>query len=650
MRELRRSPENPVLLPNREHPWEAEAAFNGSVVKERGTFHLCYRAVSSPQKIGGVTLELSSIGHAKSRDGVHFTRRHELVKPEYLWEQYGCEDPRVTKCDGRFFIFYTALSAYPFSAEGIKVGVAVTKDFEEIQEKHLVTPFNAKAMALFPEKINGKIAAILTADTDRPPAKLGVASFDTVEEIWSPQYWKRWYENVSAYTLPLQRTGNDHVEVGAPPVKTKYGWLLIYSYIQNYFAPSGRVFGVEAVLLDAKNPRKILAKTFRPILAPEEEYEQYGRVPNIVFPTGAITHAKKLYLYYGATDTTTCLATADFTAFLETLFAAQLKAARLRRFEGNPILVPRPEHPWEAKATFNPGAIYEGGRVHLFYRAMSEENTSVLGYAASSDGFRVDERLEEPVYVPREEFEKKLESGNSGCEDPRLTRIEGSIYMCYTAFDGKHPPRVALTSIGLEDFLRKRWRWSRPVLISPPDIDDKDAALFPKKFGGRFCFVHRIGSSIWLDSVEDLSALGKTRWLGGVAILKPRKDSWDSWKVGLAGPPIETPKGWLILYHGVSETSKKYRVGAALLDRKDPTKVLARTHHPLFEPEEPYEIYGNVPRVVFPCGHAVLGDELILYYGGADKVVGVAHVNLTTLLEELAKEKAKKRDTRHVAA
>jgi len=639
---LRRSPENPILLPNKENAWESEATFNASVTKQGGTFHFVYRASSAPREVHGATIDLSTIGYARSGDGVHLRDRRQLIFPEYDWERYGCEDPRVTKLGGKYYIFYTALSTYPFGADGIKVALATTKDFKTITSKHPVTPFNAKAMALFPGKINGKYVAVLTANTDRPPARIAAALFEKESDIWSKEYWDKWYANLDLHTLPLQRTGNDQIEIGAPPIKTKYGWLLIYSYIRNYFASSGRVFGIEAALLDLKDPMKILAHTYRPILVPDEEYEEYGRVPNIVFPSGALLDGNTLRIYYGAADTTTCFASGKFTEFMNESLAHQLSAARLSRFEGNPILHPHPTHQWESQAVFNPGALYEDGKVHLIYRAMSGDSTSTFGYAASVDGVHITERLPEPIYVPREDFEKKLQSGNSGCEDPRLTRIGETVYVCYTAFDGKNPPRVALTSISLHDFLAHRWNWAKPVLISPPGIDDKDACVFPKKINDEFVFVHRIGSSIWLDFVPNPADLGVTRWLGGQIVMKPRGDSWDSRKIGLAAPPIETPKGWLLLYHGVSESSQKYRAGVALLDLKDPMKVLGRTEHPILEPDMPYEHHGIVPKVVFPCGAVCINEQLFVYYGGADKVIGVATAPIATLLKELTTKRKEK--------
>src|SRR3989344_4166282 len=157
MLRINRSPENPILLPNKRVPWESEATFNPSAIQDGRQVHLVYRAISTQEKVGDSILEISSIGHAVSTDGVHFKNREQLIKPEFEWEKFGCEDPRITKFEDRYFIFYTALSTFPFSADGIKVAVAVTHDFKKI-EKYPVTPFNAKAMSLFPERVNGKIA------------------------------------------------------------------------------------------------------------------------------------------------------------------------------------------------------------------------------------------------------------------------------------------------------------------------------------------------------------------------------------------------------------------------------------------------------------------------------------------------------------
>ena len=636
MSEFRRSEENPILIPLTENDWEAEAVFNGCPVRSGRKIHFLYRAVSSPQIVSGIEMMVSSIGHAISTDGIHFKYRRQFIKPEYYWERFGCEDPRVTKLGGKFYIFYTALSTYPFCAEGISIGLAITRDFSKIEAKYPVTHFNSKAMALFPGRIGGKMVAVLTVNTDNPPAKIGLAFFDQEEQIWSPEYWEGWYTFLDDHVLPLLRTPEDHIEVGAPPIMTEFGWLLIYSYIQNYFSPPP-IFGIEAVLLDLENPANIVARTEKPLLVPQAVYEKYGRVPNIIFPSGAFVKNKELSIYYGAADSTCAVATGKLSTLIDEMLLTKARRIKLERFPGNPIIQPKPEHGWESKAVFNPAALYEDGKVHLVYRAMSEDNTSVLGYACSKDGFIFEERLDKPIYVPREDFEKKrVPNGNSGCEDPRLTRLNNDLYMCYTAFDGKSEPRVALTSIAVSDFLAKRWNWASPVLISPPSAADKDAALFPKKIKGKYAILHRLDTSIWLDLVDSLS-FEEGRWIKGNIIMSPHQEQPPAEKIGIAAPPIETKYGWLLLYHIVSQkgSHRYYYVSAALLDVDDPTHVIARRETPLFEPEVPYEKEGQVAEVVFPCGAVVINDRLFVYYGGADKVIGVATIKLSELLKSL---------------
>ncbi len=631
--------ENPILVPDLNNDWEKEGTFNGCPVFDEGKFNLTYRALSSSQLHRGFEMQVSSIGYTQGTDGIHFGEHRLLIKPEEEWEAFGCEDPRITKIDGKYFIFYTALSNYPFNAQGIKVGLATTQDFQKI-EKHPITPFNSKAMTLFPERINGKLAAILTVDTDIPPAKIALAYFEREEDIWSKEFWEGWFSSFNEHVIPLLRNLGDHLEVGAPPIKTPKGWLILYSYIRDYLNPS-RTFGVEAVLLDLNNPQKIIGRTQKSMIVPEEKYELEGNVPNIVFPSGALTRDNRLYLYYGAADTTCCIATCNLEELLTEMSknekndSAVPEKGGFKRFEENPIISPIPEFSWESRATFNPAAIFENNKVHLLYRAMSQDNTSAFGYAASDDGFHISERLAYPVYLPREDFEKKTKPFvGSGCEDPRLTKIGEKIYMCYTAYDGINPPRVAFTSITCEDFFAKRWHWEKPQLLSPLGVDDKDACLFPKKFDNKYLFFHRIGLSIWMDTADDLH-FEEGRWLGGDILLDPRKDNWDNVKVGISAPPIETEKGWLLLYHGVSNPGMRYCLGAALLDLNNPQKVLARTNDPLFEPETSYEKEGVVPNVVFPCGAVVINDEVFIYYGGADHVVGVASASLKEIFEEL---------------
>jgi len=632
----KRLEENPILKPKGNHFWEAQAVFNGCPVKTREGVSLVYRALSLPyySSLTGARLPVSSIGVAQSKDGLHFASRRRFIFPEHPWERFGCEDPRVTKFNGKYYIFYTALSAWPPKAKGIKVGLAISKGLKRVREKHLVTPFNAKAMALFPQRIGGRIYAILTVHTDQPPARICLASFEKEEDIWSESYWQAWYEDFEKYALPLQRRTEDQLEVGAPPIKTKSGWLLLYSYIRDYFSKSReRLLGVEAVLLDLEDPFKILGRIEVPILAPEEYYERIGLVPNVVFPSGALVRRNRLYIYYGASDTTCCAASARLPLIMG-LLLKKPKMLKLQRAPENPIIQPVKEHTWESKATFNPAAIYLGGKVHIIYRAMSEDNTSVFGYATSQDGIHIDYRSPQPIYTPREAFEQKLvPGGNSGCEDPRLTKIGTKLYMFYTAYNGREHPRVAVTSISVANFLSQKWNWPKPVVITPPEIDNKDAFLFPQELGGKYICVHRFGNGIDYDFSPNLNFKGNV-WLDEHRWIERRRGWWDSEKVGAAGPPVKTREGWVMLYHGVSE-DKVYRVGAVLLDLKNPAKVLARLVYPILEPEALYEMEGQVPKVVFPCGNVIMKDTLYVYYGGGDSVVGVATANLRELLSIL---------------
>ena len=595
--------------------------------------NVLYRAMSGPSLLGDVGLNLSTIARAVSKDGRHFKDRQQFILPEKDWEKYGCEDPRVTYFEGKYYVFYTALSTFPFSANGIKVGLAVSKDLKTVEEKHLITPFNAKAMMLFPERVHGTIATMLTVNPDLPPSKIAFAFFDSFEEMYLTDKWNRFYDKLDEHVINLARGRNDHAEIGAVPIKTEAGWLLIYAHIQNYFTHDEKIFGIEAVLLDKHNPMQILGRTEYPLMVPEEIYEKFGHERNIIFPSGAQVYGDVLYIYYGGADTVCARAKVSLRDLLKVLTPG-IKDRRVVRFEGNPILKPKTENDWENKAVFNPAAIELNKTVYLFYRAMGADNTSVIGCAKSKDGFKIDERLAVPIYVPRADFEmKKVPGGNSGCEDPRVTFFNGRIYMCYTAYNGIEPPRVAITSIKEKDFLAKRFNWEWPVLITPDRVDDKDTCLFPEKIKGKYFLLHRVSHHICGDYVSSLD-FQKEKIDSCLQLLGPRKGMWDSKKVGIAGPPFKTKKGWVLLYHGISENGF-YHTGAALLDLKEPTKILARTVAPILSPETDYEKVGQVGNVVFPCGTVIRRGTIYIYYGGADSVIAVATLKMKDLLDML---------------
>lgn len=629
---LTRSPHNPILSPTKDHPWEAAAAFNGCpVIRDKDTC-LVYRAMSEPQLLKDPKIRMSSIGRAiETKDGNHFDDRKILVRPDQPFDKFGCEDPRVTKLDDKYYIFYTGLGGYPFSAENIKTAVAVSNDLETIEEKHAVTPFNAKGMAMFPERINGKIGLLLTVNTDTPPSEICYAEFDKVEDIWSASYWEEWRKNIEAHKIHIRRLPGDHLELGAPPVKTDKGWLLVYAHIQRY-GTSDTTFGIETVLLDLNNPRNVIGRTKGPFMVPDAYYEQVGLVPNVIFPSGALIRNGKLEVYYGATDTYCAVATIPLDNLLKSITDTEKHG--LVRFPGNPIITPRPGYSWETKGTFNPAAIESGDKIHILYRAVSDTDVSAIGYANSHDGLSIDERCDKPIYFPRASFERHGDStSNYGCEDPRLMKIGDRIFMAYTAYDGA-TPRVAITSIDEKEFLDKKWgAWTEPQVITPEGIANKDAAILPEPINGKYMVLHRVAESICADFLDSLD-FSKEKVDECVEIIQPRRGMWDGGKVGIAAPPVKTKEGWLLLYHGVS-WSTTYRVGAVLLDLKDPTIIKARTAIPLFEPHAEYEHKGVVPNVVFPCGLVVRGNTAYMYYGAADSVTAVATVKVSAILKML---------------
>ena len=304
------------------------------------------------------------------------------------------------------------------------------------------------------------------------------------------------------------------------------------------------------------------------------------------------------------------------------------ESGHFQRHPANPVLKPEPVHPWEALNTFNPSVIYYNGLFHMHYRAQGLDYVSRIGYAMSTDGVTWN-RLRHPVLAPSSERDAR------GVEDPRVTELEGRFYMAYTAYSrgGFHAP-VGVPPLGITPMYAVSdnlitWETLGPVVEGE---DNKDHALFPAKVGGEFVTFHRRPPSIWLASSRDMKS-----WREHAEILTPRPGLWDGKRVGAGGPPILTEAGWLVLYHGYNE-HHIYCMGAALLDRNDPRKVLKRPEMPILAPKEMWEIKGDVPFVVFGTGNPVVNGTIYLYYGGADRVVGLATANLETFLDWVLEE------------
>lgn len=622
---VQRHPKNPILKPNDQNPWEAHAVFNGSIIKTGGEYKLVYRAESNEGA--------SVIGIAQSANGLDFTERKLLIKPEEDWEKFGCEDPRITKLDGKYYIFYTALSQRPLTPEGIKSGLAISKDMKSIDEKHLVTPFNAKGMSLFPEKINDRYAVVLTADPDYPPSTIAIAYFDRIEDLWNENYWNKWHESLDDHAIPLVWSDMDRVDVGSSPIKTPYGWFLIFCTIRDHLSPR-RQFQINGVLLDLNNPQKIIGLIKNSLLVPTTDYEINGNVGNTIFPSSAIIEGKSLNIYYSACDTSICLADIPLSELYANIQINNVKPVKMQKFPQNPILTPIEKHAWEAGRVMNPAAVKIDKKIYLIYRAVSSKDVSTLGMAVTSDGIKIDERLPDPIYKPRESFESQ------GCEDPRVTIIGEKLYMCYTAWTGSGNTRVTLTSITLKDFLDRKWNWEKPTLITAPENYDKDACILPEKIAGEYVIFHRITPGISVDRSKDLT-FGESNWLRTKSYIIPRPNTWDDEKIGIGATPTKTKDGWLLIYHGVSNIDHFYRAGAMMLDLHDPQIVIARTRYPILEPDEEFE-KDNGRGIVFPCGAVEMDDYLYVYYGAGDKNVSVAKLSLKEILEYLENQSNKK--------
>lgn len=299
-----------------------------------------------------------------------------------------------------------------------------------------------------------------------------------------------------------------------------------------------------------------------------------------------------------------------------------------RRHDRNPILQAC-DFPQMVNAVFNPGVTMFDGETLLLVRVERRDGISHLAVATSADGrtgWTIDpDRRMEPVLDSFEE--------HWGIEDPRITQVGDEYLIVYTGYSTGGPLVCLASTIDFVTFERR-------CVLMPPE--DKDAALFPATFDGRYALIHRpapamagLGAHIWLSWSPDLHHWGDTR------ILLPARTGgrWDAGKIGLGPPPLLTSEGWLVCYHGVKVTASGsiYRLGLALLDADQPERVLVRGDEWVFGPHADYERLGDVADVVFPCGWVLRddGDTIDMYYGAADSTVCLATASLRALLEHV---------------
>ncbi len=323
---------------------------------------------------------------------------------------------------------------------------------------------------------------------------------------------------------------------------------------------------------------------------------------------------------------------------------------------------------FENEGVLNPAVIRVGEDIHIFYRAVAQGNHSTIGYCKLLGPLKVVERSDKPVLVPDFIYESK------GLEDPRIVKIEDLYYLTYTAYDGNNAlgalaisedlvnwtkkglivplltyQEFSYLSEGKEKLNEKYIRYNEHEHIFKNHgkagllIWDKNVIFFPRKIDGKFYFMHRIKPDIQIvvgiDKIEDLTPMFWQNYFlnfNELIVLAPKYKHEVSY-IGGGCPPIETELGWLLIYHGVHDSTEGfvYSACAALLDLEKPEKEIARLPYPLFKPEFSWELKGEVKNVCFPTGTALFDDTLYIYYGAADERIAVVSVSLSDLLKEL---------------
>ncbi len=313
---------NPILTSDKNIPWEAGSVFNPSVLKDGDLFHMFYRATNGiDKKIEGGYV--SSIGYASSNDGINFTKRETpFIAPTEKYELgLGCEDARVTKVGDTYYIFYTAVEGVDKNKK-VRIALATSNDLKTIVKHGILGPMGStsKAACLFPEKIKNELVMLYTWEADRPISTIMQIEFSDEAELLNPKKRNFGYnlENFdnNYFLQPLNSTWRGP-EVGAVPIKTEAGWLIIYCGT----AINEKIWTIDALLANIENPRKIIGVSKEHILSPETNRELEGVVNNVTFPSGAVIVGKELYVYYGSGDQGCCLATCNVKDLLDELLS-----------------------------------------------------------------------------------------------------------------------------------------------------------------------------------------------------------------------------------------------------------------------------------------------------------------------------------------
>ena len=333
---------------------------------------------------------------------------------------------------------------------------------------------------------------------------------------------------------------------------------------------------------------------------------------------------------------------------------------RLKKYENNPVLKPQGDG-WEGLCVLNPAVVYdkEDGLFKMLYRAAGNDaqHYIYLGLAVSKDGFNFERTSDKPVLSP------DFNGADGGCvEDPRLVRMGDYYYLTYASrtfapgqywredkqyfgFRPEYGPQFLINNNSVTHLAVSRdlKSWKKLGRISNSMYDDRDVYIFPEKINGKFVRLSRPmewcgkgfankNPAVWIAYSDDLMEWGEPK------LLFEGNEWWENKKIGGSTPPIRCKYGWLILYHGVAEKDGGYRVGAIIVDEKNPEKILARTKDFIMEPEYDFETKGYYNGCVFPTGICVKDDVMYVYYGAADKFVCVATAEYEKFCDQVIKE------------
>lgn len=333
------------------------------------------------------------------------------------------------------------------------------------------------------------------------------------------------------------------------------------------------------------------------------------------------------------------------------------------------VILEKTPREFENDGVLNPAVIAEDNKVHMFYRAVEKGNYSTLGYCQFDGPLHLVKRNDTPFLYPEYSYE------SHGVEDARIVKIDDLYYLTYTAYDGANALGALATSTNLEHFEKRgiivpiltferfkeltedlgeimdtyyTWNVRRYETEGQKKafVWDKNVVFFPRKINGKFYFMKRIKPQIQMVSVERLEDLTEEFWEDYFRhftdhILFIPKFNHETCYIGAGCPPIETPEGWVTIYHSVEclPEGNSYSACAALLDLDNPLKELSRLPYPLFRPKMDYELSGVVDHVCFPTGAYLKDDTLYIYYGAADERIACASVSLSELVKELLKYK-----------